>query len=586
MGKKLKHQQSKQPLLFDPDEISTLISQAVSRDLGISTQVYADPNNPLAYARYRQGDELLKKFCSPNQDKDRLEAETFEKFLKVNQHMAQVNHNLLTSIPWHLSRLQSKHPLMWKVHMRARALIREVMTPFDEDEWFTECRNSSGSTLGVPYKDTSNEAKFSFPMTSTESCKLYFDRYRMFNPQLNRAISTWNSHNPTSEAVEIVAGSRATTVDKTTEKRRFICVEPTVNMFLQQGLMHMMYKRMKLFGLNVESLPDTNRQSAFESSITQKNATIDWSSASDSISPILLKWLLPQRWYSVVYQTRSPETFLKGTGVNLEMISSMGNAVTFPLETLVFWAYAHATHHTLTESGSTMFKEFEHRPTEITVFGDDCIVPTWMADEYISVMQKVGCTVNQEKTCTTGRFRESCGGDYLAGFNVRPFYLKAPPSNRLSNLEPWLYIIWNRLLKKYIQYFGSLSYVYDKELWRTLASLFARYKLNQKLVPDFLPDDAGLKLSFDIVRFHRHYPLKLSKIAVSKHGTHAYNYCRFVYWSNNQRSDDIRLALWLQKPVQAKRIPIGELSDSYLDRERGGYVVAKGVTCHWHVPQL
>ena len=124
-----------------------------------------------------------------------------------------------------------------------------------------------------------------------------------------------------------------------------------------------------------------------------------------------------------------------------------------------------------------------------------------MADTFVAVMEEVGFIVNSEKSCIGSlRFRESCGGDYLAGFNVRPFHLKAPPRNRMSNLEPWLYIIWNRCLEKYISYFGTLSYIYDKELWKTLVAIFVRFNLKIRLIPDFLPEDAGLKLE-DLARF-------------------------------------------------------------------------------------
>jgi hypothetical protein len=580
-----KHRTKKRPL-FDPDEIATLISQAIVSDLAASEQKYGDANDPLAYAKYRQSSEILKKYCSPSQDKDKLEQETFEKFKKVNAHMRAINKKLLLSLPWHLKCIQRNHPESWKIHVRARALIHEVLTPLDEDEWFKECRNSSGSTVGVSYSDTSVEAKLTFPLTVTAGCLLHWQRYRLFNPQLDKAIQIWNAENPTTDPVVVIEGSRASTVDKTTLIRRFICVEPTLNMFLQQGLMYALYARMKRYGLDVETLPDTNKRLAYESSIHGKNATIDWSSASDCVSIMLLKWLLPFKWYSKIYATRCHSVSLNGEWVYPEMVSTMGNAVTFPLETLIFWAYAHATHHTLTEPGSnSLFKEFEKRPGDISVFGDDCVVPSWMAEKYIAVMSEVGFLVNEEKSCLGPmQFRESCGGDYLAGFDVRPFNLKAPQSDRLSSLEPWLYIVMNRMIPRYISYFGTTSYVYDKALWTVLERLFRRYKLELKLVPSFLPDDAGAKLGFDLLRFYRHYRFRLAPIARSHHGTISFQYCRFVYRESGIRAGNIRLSLWLQKPTMSKRKKVGPVDDTYQKRRKGGYVVAKGVTGHWSIP--
>jgi hypothetical protein len=68
--------------LFDPDEVATSINQALMFDLQSGTQVYTGTRDPVLYARQRQAAELMKKYCSMDQDKDRLEAQTFEKFSK------------------------------------------------------------------------------------------------------------------------------------------------------------------------------------------------------------------------------------------------------------------------------------------------------------------------------------------------------------------------------------------------------------------------------------------------------------------------------------------------------------------------
>jgi hypothetical protein len=280
------------------------------------------------------------------------------------------------------------------------------------------------------------------------------------------------------------------------------------------------------------------------------------------------------------------------------MVSSMGNAGTFPLETLVFWVYGQSVklsrrsrqkEHRCTMMNSFCYQELQDY-SGISVFGDDCIVPTEMAPEFMDTLVGVGFIVNKEKSYYGSElFRESCGGDYLAGYDVRPFFLKAPHSEKRSAVEPWLYIIANSLLKKYILYFGKLSYVYDKELWRVIFSLFAEYKVSIKLVPSFFPDDAGLKLSYDILRFASHYPMKLSRIKQSKHGTASFSYCRFLYKESKQWSDEIRYSTWLKKPIQSRTpsVVIGEknlFDHTMKTRKIGGYVVAKGISCHWHVP--
>jgi len=95
------------------------------------------------------------------------------------------------------------------------------------------------------------------------------------------------------------------------------------------------------------------------------------------------------------------------------------------------------------------------RSIKCSVFGDDCIVPTSIAANYITALEGVGFEVNDYKSFygETEKFRESCGGDYLAGHAVRPYTVRAPTSQKMSSLEPWLYIIFNSVITKYISHF-------------------------------------------------------------------------------------------------------------------------------------
>lgn len=568
----------KQPF-FSPDKIVTMISQALTRDLYDIDHEY-DIDEASLFYRKLQSCDFKKKYVSfdaPVQDE--LEQLTFQKFLKVNDHMSafrEINPPEVSDRVWsHTSRRD-------KILLRARALMHSVLGEFWLDEWFTECKHSSGSSVGVPFSDTSLERKFTFPITTTERAKTLFDQYLSWDFTTAEAVKNFNSQGPVMDWYKVVHGSRATTVEKNDSIRRMICVEPTANMFLQQGLMQMMYNRMKAVGLDVESLPDTHRKLARESSITRRNATIDWSSASDCVSIGLLKWLLPPKWFSVVNDVRSSVTDINGDLVELNMFATMGNAVTFPLETLVFWTMAVAvdfTDHTLTNS---MFPEWEYLERN-SVFGDDCIVPSANASAFIECMTEVGFIINEEKSFyDESKFRESCGGDYLAGRDVRPYHVRAPTSCARSALEPWLYIIANSLIKKYILYFGELNYVYDKRALALIFSLFAKYRLDIKLVPSFYPDDSGLKISFDLERFLSNYSINLSRIYRSNHGTLAFNYCKFQYRVKSDKDGGLRVANWLKKPVQSER---ASLPWEWV-RRKGGYVVGKSTSCHWHVPDI
>jgi hypothetical protein len=94
----------------------------------------------------------------------------------------------------------------------------------------------------------------------------------------------------------------------------------------------------------------------------------------------------------------------------------MGNGFTFELESLLFYAIAKTVRHFRRGSGI------------ISVYGDDIIVGSDYAEHLSWVLGYVGFSVNPSKSFIDGPFRESCGGHYLVGVDVTPFYLRAPIS--------------------------------------------------------------------------------------------------------------------------------------------------------------
>lgn len=559
--------------IFNPDKIKTMICQALDRDLRTASQEHGRKHDSVVLLTERLRAEYSKKYSSLLSNQDALVELTYSKFENVNEHMAKYRKDL--TFPDLAVRPQSKYSDQDNILIRARALMHFVLTPFLDDEWFQYCKHGTGTSLGVSSTDTSLEAKSKFPISLTRRVEPLMESYLLFDSQLNSALLYFNEHNPIGLRYEIVNGSRAATVEKNDQIRRMIAIEPTGNMFFQQGLMSMMYDRMRHVGLNVELLPQRHKRRALISSITSREATIDWSSASDCVSIELLRWLLPPKWFECCDMVRSPTINIDGDTVDLNMFSTMGNAVTFPLETLVFWTMAHATRLT---NGSTLATLPEWRDLDkCSVFGDDCILPSTDAPLFIEAMTKVGFIINEEKSFFDDKgFRESCGGDYLRGYDVRPCHIKAPTSIKASALEPWLYIIANSLTLKYISCFGSLNYIYDKELFRVIAKIFCDAGIVVKLVPPHYPDDSGLKMSFDIQRFNLHYPgVTYSQVSKNKHGSYRFLFCNFRYRDKRlERFDDLHYCSWLKSPG-------GRRSPMWITRRNGGYVVAKGTSVHW-----
>lgn len=574
--------------LFKPTEIVTLIRSALCCDLEGISRMHDTDYHPTSRLALEQMTKIDRKYVDPGNDQTPLETLTFAKFHEVNEHMASYKESF--EAPMAVRVLKST-PIHESVLLKARAYMHMVLDDFCEEEFFDQCRNGPGTSIGVSYNDTSLEAKFTLPISITERVVPLMDRYLQHNFQLAAAVKEFNSENPVSDWYTIVKGSRATTVDKNNQIRRMIAIEPTANMYFQQGLMALMYKRMRKFGLDVETLQSQHRLRARNSSITSKEATIDWSSASDCVLRELLKWLLPPKWFMLCDLVRSPSMNIGDQEVSLNMFSTMGNAVTFPLETLVFWTIGHAVLD-LHRGNRSILPDLRRKDgrwvkdwLEISVFGDDCIVPSEIAESFIQACTQFGFIINSEKSFyrdTDHGFRESCGGDYLHGYDVRPFYLKAPSTTSKSSLEPWLNIMFNRLLKKYIMCFGSLTYVYDKELWRVMEKLYSDHGLKAKLVPEYFPDDAGLKITCDIERFAQCYPkMKLSKITRSRHGTYSFLYLRFIYREKAEKDDYIRYVNWLNRPARIEVVvPHRSL------KKKGGYVVAKGISSQWTVPRI
>lgn len=242
----------------------------------------------------------------------------------------------------------------------------------------------------------------------------------MFTQHQDRSFCSPDSDLYAIRDVQYVRGNRFTTVPKSATTLRGICVEPSVNSYYQLAIGEQISKRMAVgLGWDKSTCQGFHKALAQCGSLTQAIATIDLSNASDTICKVLPKLLLPRDWYALVVQARSSHTLLDGGWVRLEKFSSMGNGYTFELETLIFWTLALAVQELEPAT------EDPYTPGLTTsVFGDDIILPSSVALTFVAALKFFGFTPNVDKTFLDGPFRESCGGDYFAGLDVRPHYQK------------------------------------------------------------------------------------------------------------------------------------------------------------------
>jgi len=220
--------------------------------------------------------------------------------------------------------------------------------------------------------------------------------------------------------LNVVPGAKLFTVPKKSDIDRCACKEPDVNMFLQKGVGNHIRRRLKKQGINLND-QSINRKLAHQGSISNAVATLDLSSASDTITVSVVQALLPTDWFEYLNGIRSHTVEVDGEIVRTEMFSSMGNGFTFELESLLFYVLMRTVAY------------FEGVPGVISVYGDDLIIPSGMYDSAVWILELFGFSINPDKSFHDGPFRESCGGHYYNGVDVTPFYLKRLPT-RLTDV--------------------------------------------------------------------------------------------------------------------------------------------------------
>ncbi len=255
----------------------------------------------------------------------------------------------------------------------------------------------------------------------------------LVGPEFFRA--TWESLSQRPPATGFVP-ARLEAVPKTAEKPRLICIEASYNQYIQQGMMIAL--RHGLTGARsvcsfVTQTP--NREMAKEGSVSGRNATIDLSDASDRVSLALVEELFGFNpgFLRFLKLSRSPFAQLPGGDlVLLNKFASMGSALTFPVEAMVFTALVITS--ICRADGSFLpsrIRALGRRGSGLSVYGDDIIVPVEHATRVIADLESVGLKVNDNKSFLTGKFRESCGFDGYDGRDVSPTYMRRRiPRNR------------------------------------------------------------------------------------------------------------------------------------------------------------
>lgn len=365
-------------------------------------------------------------------------------FRKANRWCRSVNR---------LGRAQREHPLI----LEARRIIADILPAFKWEEAIKRSYFGPGVNVGASWDETDTQMKLYLDKTLTRPLAqrldfaatlvpayLYYEGLRVardlnFTPKsqsgdletpLNNRYSFLVALGLVSQDLlsNVVAGSKYSAVPKDAMTLRSIAAEPMLNSFLQNGLGVWMREILGRYSAQLDCTDQTrNRDLAYAGSSAGWLATIDLSSASDTISAQLVKNLLPPDWYQAMRLIRSPVIEIDGKNEKLHMFSSMGNGYTFPLETLVFYAISAAAVR-LADSTADLAAGCggPGANREPSVYGDDIIVLASDAPAVLKALRDCGFWPNAKKSFYKGPFRESCGHDYRAGNYIRPVFLRRP----------------------------------------------------------------------------------------------------------------------------------------------------------------
>lgn len=365
----------------------------------------------------------------------------------------------------------------------ARSWIAEVLGPV-EYSMFEYAKHGSGATTSR--KRAKGDAVFKY--SGVGGSVDITSRAQRYAKAMIELTPSWARQDI---KLNVVSGNRIFTVPKKTDIDRLCAAEPDMNMYLQLAVGRNIRQKLGRVGINLRK-QEINQQLAKLGSITGLLATIDLSSASDSISQRLVWDLLPPDWSDLLDDLRSPFGDIGGYSHEWAKISSMGNGFTFELETLIFASLLCGTSLHFCRTKVKFGLEGKN-----AVYGDDIICHSDVAPHLIQMLNCVGFKTNTDKTFLDGPFRESCGKHYYEGYDVSPFYIRKPVDNlgriiwlgnalrrwatdhKLQIVDPAVWDIWRNIMRQVPKRFRGGRGLYGDSVLLSPASP------KDRLVPSF-----------------------------------------------------------------------------------------------------
>ncbi len=316
-----------------------------------------------------------------------------------------------------------------------RLLFREMFTELDRLVYNYELIPKHGP--GATAERLSSNAKYSSMEWTARLDRVFpLGDFLFPNPGWYHSMQDVQILEPSEETPV-----RVITVPKTLKTPRIIAIEPTCMQYTQQAILEAVTEYIDgddlLSGILGWKSRIPNMDLARQGSRDGSLATLDLSEASDRVSNQQVRELLAP-WphlQEAVDACRSRKADVQGHGVlRLAKFASMGSGLCFAMEgiiftSLVFLGIERALNRTMTPR---LIREHVGR---VRIYGDDIIVPVDTVHSVIETLESFGLKVNRGKSFWTGRFRESCGGDYYDGHDISLVRVRQPfPTSRKQHV--------------------------------------------------------------------------------------------------------------------------------------------------------
>jgi hypothetical protein len=249
---------------------------------------------------------------------------TLRQFLKCEQEVRQADANRTES---DLSRFKRLATLLWG----------DVLQRVDEDIFYGRIvpKHGPGTTSeGITGNSKYNQVEWT-------------ERLEQVFPSLDHLFPSSSYYQELDQVKLLEPGAerpvRVITVPKTLKAPRVIAIEPLCMQYAQQGVLESLVNHLEGFDNPTRWLcgfqdQRPNRRMALEGSLYGELATLDLSEASDRVSNQLVREMVAH-WPNVAAAldaTRSRKADVLGKTYRLAKFASMGSALCFPVEAMVF----------------------------------------------------------------------------------------------------------------------------------------------------------------------------------------------------------------------------------------------------------